>query len=142
MKKPLRRYPRLAVFSFVALLVLLPGCTNIFQDNATHMAYALEKASKHLRASDATEVVVRYQTLDGPTESYHVEITPSVEESWKKKDVWGSYLVVSGKNSGGTSYHNRFVFVPKRLYVQKDQGGATELILRKDGDRIDVVEMR
>jgi hypothetical protein len=54
----------------------------------------------------------------------------------------GSYLVVSGRTSGGTSYHNRFVFVPQRLYLKKDQGGSTEIILRKDGDRISVVELR
>jgi len=49
---------------------------------------------------------------------------------------------VSGRTSGGTSYHNRFIFVPRRLYIRKDQGGATEIVLRKDADRISVVEVR
>jgi hypothetical protein len=142
MKNYLYGYRRIAVFSAALLLVLLPGCTNVLEDNATHLAYALEKASKHLRASNATEVVVHYETLDGSNQGYYVEITPSFQESWQKKDVWSSYLVVSGKTSGGTSYHNRFVFVPKRLYIKKDQGGATELVLRKDGERISVVEIR
>lgn len=124
------------------LLLLLPGCGNVFEDNATHLAYALEKASKHLSASNAAELVVHYETLDGANQGYYVEITPSVEESWQKKDVWSSYLVVSGKTSGGTSYHNRFVFVPHRLYIKKDLGGATELVLRKDGQRISVIEVR
>jgi hypothetical protein len=56
--------------------------------------------------------------------------------------VWGSYLVVSGHTSGGTSYHNRFVFVPARLYVKKEQGGPTELVLRKEPGRISVVTLR
>jgi len=51
-------------------------------------------------------------------------------------------LVVSGKTSGGTSYHNRFVFVSQRLYLKKDLGGSTELVLHKDGDRISVVDLR
>ena len=71
-----------------------------------------------------------------------VEISPSFNDATQTSGVWGSYLVVSGKTSGGTSYHNRFVFVPHRLYIKKDQGGATDIVLRKDGDRISVVAVR
>lgn len=121
---------------------MLSACSNIFEDNATHLAYDLEKASIKLRASDATETVVHYHTLDSSNQGYYVEITPSIEESWKRKDIWGSYIVVSGKTSGGTSYHNRFVYVPKRLYIKKNLGGETEIVLHKNGERIDVVEIR
>jgi hypothetical protein len=120
-----------------ALVAGLLGCT-AFEDNGTHLAYALEKGARRLRASTDREVVVHYETLDGPSQSYYVEITPSVGESGEPTSRWSSYLVVSGKTSGGTSYHNRFVFVPKRLYIEK-AGGATILILRKEGDRISVV---
>jgi len=123
------------------LLALLSGCT-AFEDNGTHLASALEKGAKELRASNDAEIVVHYETLDSPGQSYYVEITPSLDPSWARQDVWGSYLVVSGKTSGGTSYHNRFVYVPQRLYIKKDSGGATELVLRKDGDRISVVALR
>lgn len=50
--------------------------------------------------------------------------------------------MVSGQTSGGTSYHNRYVFVPGRLYLRKDHGGPTDLVLRKDGDKVSVVEVR
>ena len=123
-----------------ACLILFSGCS-LLEDNGTHLAYALEKAAKQLRGSDATTTVVRYETLDGPDQRYYVEITPSISESEPTSKVWSSYLVVSGKTSGGTSYHNRFVFVPRRLYIEKNKG-ATELILRRDGDRISVIEMR
>jgi len=122
-------------------LLLLSGCGGIFEDNGTHLAYALEKGANTLQHSDATETIVRYETLDGPNQSYYVEITPSLGESGQASGVWSSYLVVSGKSSGGTSYHNRFLFVPKRLYINKEQG-ATELVLRKEGNRISVVEVR
>ena len=125
----------------VGASMLLQGCS-LLDDNGTHLAYALEKAAKELRSSGAQEVIVRYETLDGPAQAYYVEITPSLEPSWARQDVWGSYLVVSGRTSGGTSYHNRFVFVPRRLYVEKAQGGAAELVLRREGDRISVVELR
>ena len=123
------------------VLVFFSGCGRLLEDNGTHLAFALEKGVKELRASSATEIVVRYETLDGPNQSYYVEITPSFGESGQETKVWGSYLVVSGKTSGGTSYHNRFVFVPKRLFIEK-KNGATELVLRKEGDRISVVEVR
>jgi hypothetical protein len=131
----------LAVCGAVLVAACLHGC-NFLEDNGTHLAYALEKGAGQLRAAGAGELVVRYDTLDGPAQSYYVEITPSLDPSWQKQDVWGSYLVVSGRTSGGTSYHNRFVFVPQRLYIMKEQGGAVEIVLRKDVDRISVVELR
>jgi hypothetical protein len=125
-----------------ALLAALvaAGCT-LLEDNGTHLAYALEKGATELRQSAATELVVRYEPLDGVREKYYVEITPSINEASPRSDVWGSYLVVSGKSAGGTSYHNRFLFVPRRLYIEKAEG-ATELVLKKDGDRISVVDAR
>lgn len=120
---------------------MLAGCGRLLEDNGTHLANALEKAAGELRASNATESVVHYETLDGPAQGYYVEITPSVPDP-KASTVWSSYLVVSGKTSGGTSYHNGFVFVPQRLYIRKDQGGPTEIVLRKDGDRISVVAVK
>ena len=122
-------------------LSLLQGCS-LFEDNGTHLAYALEKAANELRASGAQEIVVRYETLDGPAQGYYVEITPSLDPSGARQDLWSSYLVVSGRTSGGTSYHNRFVFVPARLYVKKEQGGPAELVLRKETGRISVVALR
>ena len=121
--------------------MFLAGCT-FLEDNGTHLAYTLEKGAQELRSSNAATLIVRYETLDGPKQAYSVEITSSGGESVQASTRWSSYLVVSGKTSGGTSYHNRFVFVPQRLFIKKDQGGATELVLRKDGDRISVVALR
>ena len=70
-----------------------------------------------------------------------MEITPSLTNPESRSDVWSSYLVVSGKTSGGTSYHNRYVFVPARLYIAKDKG-PTEVLLKKDGGRISVISLR
>jgi len=123
------------------VVVLLVGCGRLFEDNGTHLAYALEKAANELRASDASETVVHYVPLDGPDGSYYVEITPSLNDPGPASAVWSSYLVVTGKTAGGTSYHNRFVFVPKRLFLRKARG-ETEVVLRKTGDRVSVVELR
>jgi hypothetical protein len=126
----------------VAVVLLSPyGCGGAFEDNGTHLAYALEKGSNELRASNASELIVHYKTLDSVKEPYYVEITPSIAAG-QTSNIWGSYLVVSGKTPGGTSYHNRYVFVPRRLYLQKGLGGLTEVVLHKEGDRVSVVELR
>jgi hypothetical protein len=128
-------------FSGAVLLLLLSGCGRLLEDNGTHLAYQLEKEAAKLRASSASEIVVHYETLDEGSDPYYVEITPSFPQG-RTSSVPGSYLVVSGKTPGGTSYHNRFVLVPQRLYIKKDHGGPTDLVLRRDGDRVSVVELR
>lgn len=138
---------RLSCFRFRAnctllvFLVLLSGCGRLFEDNGTHLAFAIEKEAAKLRASDANEAVVHYETLGGANDPYYVEVTPSFPEG-RATSVPGSYLVVSGTTPGGTSYHNRFVFVPQHLYIKKDRGGPTDVVLRKDNNRITVVELR
>ena len=124
------------------MLLFLSGCGNLLEDNGTHLAYVLEKGAAKLRASADAELVVRYETLDAGHDPYYIEITPSFSAG-QTSSIPGSYLVVSGKTRGGTSYHNRFVLVPQRLYIEKSQGGPTDLVLRKDGgDNISVVELR
>jgi len=120
---------------------LLAACGNLFEDNGTHLAYLLEKGATQLRASSDPELIVRYETLDGAHDPYYIEITPSFIAR-QTTNIPGSYLVVSGKTSGGTSYHNRFVLVPRRLYVEKTAGGAAELVLRRDAGNVSVVELR
>jgi hypothetical protein len=124
-----------------ALLLLLSGCGNLLEDNGTHLAYALERGAAALRASTEPRLVVRYETLDGGHDPYYVEITPSFSPG-QASDIRGSYLVVSGKSRGGTSYHNRFVLVPLRLYINKSHGGPTEVVLQRDAKGLSVVELR
>ena len=131
----------MVAFAIALLLLTILGCGNVLEDNGTHLAYALENGAADLRASNAPELAVHFETLDKLNEPYYIEITPSIA-SGQTSAVWSSYLVVSGKNSGGTSYHNRFLFVPQRLYLKKDDGGSAELVLRKDGDRINLIEVR
>ena len=125
-----------------ALLLLVCGCGNFLEDNGTHLAYALEKGAAQLRASADSQLVVRYETLDGGQDPYYIEITPSFSAG-QTSNIPGSYLVVSGKTRGGTSYHNRWVLVPQRLYIEKSAGGPSELVLRRDrDDSISVVALR
>jgi hypothetical protein len=121
----------------ILLVLVLCGCGHLFEDNGVHLAAVLEDGAAKLRASDASEIVVQYETLDGGTDPYYIEIVPSSGPGQE-----GSYLVVSGRSRGGTSAHNSAVFVPQRLYIEKPRGGPTDIVLRADGDRVAVVELR
>jgi len=125
-----------------ASLLILSACGHFLEDNGTHLAYVLEKGAAQLHASPNPELLVRYETLDGGHDPYYIEITPSFVAG-QTSSILGSYLVVSGTTRGGTSYHNRFVLVPQRLYVEKSQGGPSELLLRRGRDgNVEVVELR
>jgi hypothetical protein len=128
------------LFPVLLMCLIGAGCGRLLEDNGTHLAYLLERGAGELRASERAELVLRYTTLDAANVAYYVEITPS--EPGQGSNTANSYLVVSGDTPGGTSYHNRFVFVPTRLYVRKEGGGTTEVVLRKDGQRVSVVDVR
>jgi hypothetical protein len=124
-----------------SIILLLSGCGHFLEDNGVHLAAMLEEGAAKLGAANASEVVVQYETLDGGNDPYYIEITPSFTAG-QTSNIRGSYLVVSGRSRGGTSAHNSAVFVPMRLYIDKSQGGTTEIVLRRNADRVDVVELR
>lgn len=129
-------------WSWSAALLLLAACGNFLEDNGTHLAHALEQGAATLRTSTDSELVVPYETLDGGHDPYYIEITPSFIAG-QPSNIPGSYLVVSGTTRGGTSYHNRFVLVPRQLYIEKAQGGLTELVLRRNREgNVEIVELR
>ena len=111
-----------ATCTLLVFLVLLSGCGRLFEDNGTHLAFAIEKEAAKLRASDANEAVVHYETLGGANDPYYVEVTPSFPEG-RATSVPGSYLVVSGTTPGGTSYHNRFVLCRNIFTLKRTAAG-------------------
>src|SRR3982074_1132058 len=59
----------------LVLACLHPGC--IWEDNGTHLAYALERGAKHLKESNSLEEGVHYEPLTGTAQTYYIEIFPS-----------------------------------------------------------------
>jgi hypothetical protein len=98
------------------VLFSICGCGGAFEDNGTHLAYALEKGASELRASKVSELVLHYKTLDSLAEPYYVEITPSIAVG-QASNIWGSYLVVSGRSSGGASYQGAGAFLDVALFL-------------------------
>jgi len=127
---------RLGILVALTAAWFFGGCSAL-EDNGTHLASVLERGAAELRGSFLTQMVFDYEPLTGINQDYYIEITPSNQT----QAPYGGYLVVSGQNSGGTSYHGRFVYTPARLYVQK-HNAAAKITLRKNGDRIEVVELK
>ncbi len=127
--------------AIVLLSVIFSGC-NLMEDNATHLAFNLKKGARHLRMSKQTQDTINYQPLTGIVKPYFVEINPTIPTIKPDAIPYGSGIRVGGQNieMSFTSYHKRFVFVPRRLYVEK-KDSATMIILRKDGNRIEVVKL-
>ena len=120
----------------VALLAFC-GCS-LLEDNGTHLAYALEKGAKRLKNKpDGSELVVRYEPLTGINQSYGVSFRASPET---EAPYGAASLSVGGKNGGSTTYHQRFVYVTKEFVVNKSNA-ATFLTLRKNGNRIELVDV-
>jgi hypothetical protein len=126
-------------------VTILSGCT-ILEDNGTHLAFALEHGARELRASTLSEYIVRYEPLEGINETYEITLQHSrevvrVDAFGNTLNHGGGYLTVTGRHNGGTNYHERYVFTPRDLHIVKTNA-PTEVVLRKVGDRIDVVELR
>lgn len=133
--------------SLFATAFILSGCVALgLEDNATHLAFALERGARELRASAQSDYIILYEPLGKLGETYEVTLQHSREVV--RTDAFGNtlnrgggYLVVTGRHQGGTNYHERFVFTPRDLHITKENA-PTAIVLRKAGDRIDVVELR
>ena len=128
-------------FLIALLSIILSGC-NIMEDNATHLAFTLKKGARHLRNSKQTEDTINYKPLTGLDGSYFVEINPTIPTKKTETTLYGSGIRIGGQNIGMTftTYHRRFVLVPQRLYIEK-KDSVTMIVLRKNGTRIEVVDL-
>jgi hypothetical protein len=106
----------------------LCGC-GWLEDDGVHLAYCLRDGAKALERSTDTELTVAFQPLDGTNQIYTVQFCKN------------SAVVVWSKHGGSSTYQLNYVALPRDFYLHKTNA-ATFVTLRKDGDRIDVVDVR
>ena len=142
--RPSRRTHQV-IGAVLAMVVGVPamGCDSFLTDAATRLAYDLEARARSLRAKSATELVFDHKPKSWPEGckgDYNVTL-----------QAGGSLLVgcVGEPNythlgySYSTTYHRRFVRVPRELKVTHSPAEATRITLQKDdGDIIDVVALQ
>lgn len=131
----------------VLLSLLLYWAFYLIQDNATSLGHSLRFGAWHLNWLGGTETVVNYQPRTGITGPYSIEIRAYDGPTTPRAPGSGLYVndhYETGKDTqrgATTSLHQTSVHVPKRLFIVKTNAAA-QVVLRKNGDRIEVVELR
>jgi hypothetical protein len=118
------------------LLALGLTSCGIFEDNGTHLAFALVRAAQALRASGDQERVVDYEPMTGIDQHYEIRLRPSHQAT----APYGGYVIVTGRNGGGTSYQAREVFITRAFEVSKFMQAA-HITLRNNAGRIELVAL-
>jgi hypothetical protein len=106
----------------------LCGC-NWLEDDGVHLAYCLKDGAKALQRSADMEATIAFEPLDGTNQVYTVQFCQN------------SAVVVWSKHGGSSTYQLNYVALPKDFYLHKTNA-ATLVTLRKNGDRVDVVDVR
>ncbi|MGH9888548.1 MAG: hypothetical protein ACREBE_23650 [bacterium] len=131
------------------MVSIMLGCclvscgVHILGDEGEWLGERIGVAADKLRHSGQAELVVSYAPESGINQRYSIGIGKSV---WCPRppcyENQGALTVeVERGRHGSTTYHMRFVAVPKPLEIHK-VGEATAIVLRKNGDSIELVELR
>lgn len=122
---------------WVATVAMVAACS----DGATRIAYEIESGVAAFRRSDANTASIRHvpeARPDGCAGAYTVQFTAnSALVIWCKKSD-GSAV----QSSHTTTYHLRFVEVPRTYKLDKDAGEATIIDLAKENGRVVVTAVR
>jgi hypothetical protein len=124
------------VFS-LPLLALLAACS----DGATRIAYDIESGAAAFRDSAATSYSIKHVPeaypggCGGP---YAVQFSAEAILVIWCKDAGASRVI----GSHGTTYHLRFVDVPRQLNLDKPAGEPLYIDLEKRGEKVVVVDIR
>jgi hypothetical protein len=112
----------------VLACLALCGCEWL-SDDGVHLAECLKSGAKALQRSADRELTVAFEPLDGTNQIYTVQFCRD------------SAVVVWSKHGGSSTYQLNYVAMPKDFYLHKTNE-ATLVTLRKNGDRVDVVDVR
>ena len=106
----------------------LCGCKWL-SDDGVHLAECLKAGARTLQRSADKELTVAFEPLDGTNQIYTVQFC---------KD---SLVVVWSKHGGSSTYQLNYVALPQDFLLHKTNE-ATFVTLRKNGDRVEVVDVR
>lgn len=132
-----RARDRLRRLGCLALPALLLGCS----DGATRIAYDLEAAAAALQRSGESRSVLRHvpeATPGGCAAAYSVQFTANAGLVIWCKDAPGG----TATSSHITTYHLRYVNVPRTFNLDKAAGEALVIELAKQGASVVVTAVR
>jgi|LauGreDrversion4_2_1035121.scaffolds.fasta_scaffold311794_3 hypothetical protein len=121
-------------FLCLLLLVVTPGC-DFLTDAATRAAFEIEAATHEMRRQGLASYEFTHIPKTWPE---------GVDGPWELVIHESSQIGQGGLGLGryGTSYHTRFVRVPRTLRIAKQAGEGCVIVLRRNGDAIELVGLR
>lgn len=122
-------------FLCLLLLAVTPGC-DFLTDAATRAAFEIEAATHEMRRQGLASYEFTHVPKASP-DGVHGPWELLIQESGKQP---GQGALCLGRYA--TGYHNRFVRVPRTLSVTKQAGEGCVIVLRRDGDTIELVGLR
>lgn len=111
-----------------AVCLALCGC-DWLSDDGVHLAECLKTGAETLQRSTDGKLTMAFEPLDGTNQIYTVQFCID------------SLVVVWSKHGGSSTYQLNYVALPQDFYLHKTNE-ATFVTLRKNGGRIDVVNVR
>ena len=135
---------RAAVILLLGIVVVLLMALGGGRDEGERLGTMLGDAAQQLAYSNDDELILRYEPHSGIDQNYWVSVgagprcpqrpCPESERSWLT-------VHTQGRDSGADYSYQRHVSVPRPLRVVKNRA-AVELVLRKNGDEVELVELR
>ena len=132
-----------AALLIVACCCLADCGPHILGDEGEWLGEKIGDAATTLRRSPEPELVLVYQPESGVNQRYSIGIGKSLwcpEPPCYENHGSLTVLVERGRH-GSTTYHTRFVAVPRFLEIQKD-GQTTQIVLRKTREGIALIDLR
>ncbi len=137
----MRRFGRTALILLVAFLIAGLGGA---RDEGDDLSQKIADAAQRLALSNDDEAVIFYAPASGVDQTYWVAVgagprCPHLPCPWSDK----SWLAVhtEGRDSGISYSYQRYVAVPRPIKVIKNNERA-EVVLRKNGDEIELTDIR
>ena len=131
----------------VAALVLSPTSflyAGIFTpDEGERLSEQIAKAAKQMLDTHVNEMTIVYTPRKGVDQQYSVQLAKvAYQPHPPMKPPYAGLTVTVDKGTGGfCNRHVLFVGVPRSWNLTK-RGAPTEIVLRKTGNEIDVVDVR
>ncbi len=135
---------RAGLFVLIILAAILIMALGGGRDEGDYLSEKIADAAQQMTLSNDDEAIVHYAPRSGLDQDYWVAVGAGPRcPNGDCEALRQSWLTVhtEGSDSGVSRSYQRFVAVPRPLKVMK-HGAGVDIILRKIGDEIQLVDLR
>jgi hypothetical protein len=140
---PRTALPVTRCMAIITLACCLGSCSPLLGDEGEWLGEKIGDAADRLRRSGQSELVLSYAPQSGRDERYSIGVGKSVWCPTPPCPQNQGALTVDVEHGrhGSTTYHMKFVAVPQPLEIHKT-AEPTQLVLRKNRDTVELVQLR